>query len=234
KLLRVLQEKNFTPVGSNRELEANVRIIAATNRNLEELIKEGKFREDLFYRLNVIPIFLPPLRERIEDVEYMVNFFINKFNEEHGKKVIAMAPEAMSCLKKYDWPGNIRELENVVEYAFVLEETNRIALTSLPEKVLNIAGIKSSDRLQNAAQMTDTLDVAGAETVSKIVDSLDPANLDFNRQKELFEKEFIIKALKTFKGRINQTALHANIPKKTLLRKIEKYGINPRDYIEPR
>jgi DNA-binding NtrC family response regulator len=240
KLLRVLQEKVFNPVGSNRELEANVRIIAATNRNLEDMIKTGAFREDLFYRLNVIPIFLPPLRERIEDVEYMVNFFVNKFNQEHGKKVIGVAPEAMSCLKKYNWPGNIRELENVVEYAFVLEETNKVGITSLPEKILTSAGIQSSDRVQSASVAgsatgaTDTIDTGDAENVARMVDSFDPTTLDFNRQKELFEKEFIIKALKTFKGRINQTALHANIPKKTLLRKIEKYGINPRDYLEVR
>ncbi len=240
KLLRVLQEKKFSPVGANRELESNVRIVAATNRNLDEMIKRGEFREDLFYRLNVIPIFLPPLRERLEDIENMVNSFINKFNNEHGKKVIGIAPEAMACLKKYDWPGNIRELENVVEYAFVLEETNRLTISSLPEKILRAAGVQTVERNSSSsnidvnAEPSNRGDITGATSVAQIVDSFDPNNLDFNRQKEMFEKEFIIKALKTFKGRINQTALHANIPKKTLLRKIEKYGINPREYCEPK
>ena len=237
KLLRVLQEKKFTPVGSNREVDANVRVIAATNRNLDEMIRDGSFREDLFYRLNVIPIFLPPLRDRLDDVEYMVNFFINKFNDEHSKKIIGLTPDAMSCLKKYSWPGNIRELENVIEYAFVLEETNRLTLKSMPEKLLLNAGVKPDDSTLSGlqtAQDTVSEPLTTEASVAKMVDSLDPNSLDFNRQKELFEKEFIIKALKTFKGRINQTALHANIPKKTLLRKIEKYGINPKDYIEPK
>src|SRR5690606_39086661 len=145
KLLRVLQDKRFTPVGSNRELEANVRIIAATNRPLEKMIEEGTFREDLFYRLSVIPIFLPALRERKDDIDHLVNVFIQKFNKAHNKKVIGIAPEAISVLKKYQWPGNIRELENVIEYAFIIESTNRLTLTSLPEKVLKAVGINLND-----------------------------------------------------------------------------------------
>lgn len=224
KLLRVLQEKVFTPVGANRELEANVRIIAATNRPLEQMVKQGAFREDLFYRLSVIPIFLPSLRDRKDDIEHLINLFVSKFNTVHGKKIIGVTPEAVSCLKKYSWPGNIRELENVIEYAFVLEPSNQIAISSLPEKVLSSIGVDLNGKLGN-------INEAAAPT-----DALEPAvknePLDFTKQKETFEKEFIIKALKSFNGRINQTALHANIPKKTLLRKIEKYGINPKEYTE--
>ncbi len=234
KLLRVLQEKVFTPVGANRELEANVRIIAATNKPLEKMIEEGTFREDLFYRLSVIPMFLPPLRDRKDDIDTLLNMFLAKFNKAHGKKMLGISPEVMACFKKYGWPGNIRELENVMEYAFVIETSNKITLHSLPEKVLKSLGISFED-VQKLAQGSEEpgetiAPVAGEEEI-QIAGVEVNGELDFGKHKELFEKEFIIKALKTFKGRINQTALHANIPKKTLLRKIEKYGINPRDYI---
>jgi two-component system response regulator HydG len=135
KLLRVLQEKKFTPVGSNREVEVNVRIVAATNRNLEEMIKKGEFREDLFYRLNVLPIQLPPLRERKNDIEALSTHFIQKFNQQHRKNITRLAPEAMELLKAHSWPGNIRELENVIEHAFVIESSTEITPSSLPDSL---------------------------------------------------------------------------------------------------
>lgn len=241
KLLRVLQEKVFTPVGANREIEANVRIIAATNRPLEDMIKKTEFREDLYYRLNVMPIFLPALAERKDDIEHLINMFIQKFNKSQHKKVIGVSPEALSLLKKYDWPGNIRELENVIEHAFILEEGPLLSLSSLPEAFLEASGLDLSNietRHEDAAQAQPAVHSASGEEDEDGDVNTDgarigaDAGLDFNRQKEAFEKEFIIRALKAFKGRINQTALHANIPKKTLLRKIEKYGINARDYAE--
>lgn len=242
KLLRVLQEKLFTPVGSNREIESNVRVIAATNRPLEEMIKEGKFREDLFYRLNVIPIFLPSLAERKNDLENLIQTFIKKFNKTHSRRVIGMSPEASSVMKKYDWPGNIRELENVIEHSFILETGNVLTLGSLPESVLMATGVSvanfAAPTIEGEVRDEDDLDTAtgsagddlGEEPLEMV--SINGEALDFNKHKEAFEKEFIIKALKAFKGRINQTALHANIPKKTLLRKIKKYGINAKDYFE--
>jgi DNA-binding NtrC family response regulator len=247
KLLRVLQEKMFTPVGANREIESNVRIIAATNRPLEEMNKKGEFREDLYYRLNVMPITLPSLAERRADIDHLVNLFIQKFNRAQGKKVIGVSPEALAVLKKYEWPGNIRELENIMEHAFILEESNMIQVGSLPESILNATGTELSAAQLKARE--DMLAQGGAEELDVPEDDSDTAaedanggteemfklsgdQLDFNKHKEAFEKEFIIKALKMFKGRINQTALHANIPKKTLLRKIEKYAINARDYSE--
>lgn len=255
KILRVLQEKVFTPVGSNREFPANVRIIAATNRPLEDMIKAGSFREDLFYRLNVVPIFLPALAERKDDMEHMVNIFIKKFNQAHGKRINGIAPDAMAVLKKHSWPGNIRELENVIEHAFVLEMSNIITIASLPESLLAATGTNLIDipamittaqvvataGLPTASQAHASLaededndaDFESAEDLDneEIIPFSGSESLDFNAQKEAFEKEFIIKALKTFRGRINQTALHANIPKKTLLRKIEKYGIVAKDYV---
>jgi DNA-binding NtrC family response regulator len=250
KILRVLQEKMFVPVGANREIQSNVRIIAATNRPLEEMIKTGSFREDLFYRLNVVPIFLPALAERKDDIERMIHIFIKKFNETHRKRVTGVSPDAMSVLKKHNWPGNIRELENVIEHSFILETSHVITLASLPEAVLRACGVdlfQLADAVneaklsgQNSSHMLiDMDDDQGAELDTDSEDDIQivsttsaSGDLDFNAQKEAFEKEFIIKALRTFKGRINQTALHANIPKKTLLRKIEKYGINAKDYFE--
>ena len=236
KLLRVLQEKMFTPVGANREIESNVRIIAATNRPLEQMIKESKFREDLYYRLNVMPIFLPSLSERRDDLEQLVNNFILKFNKKQGKKIVAPTPEALALLKKYDWPGNIRELENVIEHAFILEEGTHLTVQSLPESFLlatgvelNAPNLKVND--QNLTVEQDGNDNADQAPTEEIV-TISGESLDFNKHKEAFEREFIIKALKMFKGRINQTALHANIPKKTLLRKIEKYGIVAKDYAQ--
>lgn len=227
KLLRVLQEKKFTPVGSNRELDADVRIIAATNRPLEEMIANNEFRDDLFYRLNVIPIFLPELKDRMNDLERLSNNFIDKFNRVHKRKITGCTPEALTALKKYDWPGNIRELENVIEHAFVMEHNTRISIASLPEKLLEKIGVTP----QQIAKFQDSpLDEKETLTKPEGTIVLPDEKLDFSKHKEMFEKEFIIKALKTFNGRINQTALHANIPKKTLLRKIEKYGINPKDY----
>jgi len=135
KLLRVLQEKAFTPVGANREIDSNVRIIAATNRALEDMNKKGDFREDLYYRLNVMPIFLPSLCERRADIHNLVNLFIQKFNRAQNKKVIGVTSEALNVLKKYDWPGNIRELENIIEHAFILEESNMLQVSSLPESI---------------------------------------------------------------------------------------------------
>ncbi len=246
KLLRVLQEKMFTPVGANREIESNVRIIAATNRPLEEMNKKGDFREDLYYRLNVMPITLPSLAERRADIDHLVHLFIQKFNRAQNKRVIGVSSEALSVLKKYEWPGNIRELENIMEHAFILEETNMIQVNSLPESILNATGTElSAAQLKAREEMlaqggTDELDAKSTPTEDAADDAAAPEEmfklsgeqLDFNKHKEAFEKEFIIKALKLFKGRINQTALHANIPKKTLLRKIEKYAINARDYSE--
>ncbi len=258
KILRVLQEKLFTPVGSNREIASNVRIIAATNRPLEEMMKAGTFREDLFYRLNVVPIFLPQLCDRKDDLETLIKIFIKKFNRVHNKKITGLTKDALATLSKHNWPGNIRELENVIEHAFVLESSNQITLGSLPEAILEAVGISmidSIDKFQSQTNnlkalashestlavednfddldsdnfsMTDELDVTDDDTIPFTASA--HSALDFNAQKEEFEKQFIIKALKTFKGRINQTALHANIPKKTLLRKIEKYGIVAKDY----
>lgn len=135
KLLRVLQEKKIRPIGSTEEIEVDVRILAATNRDLELGVKEGTFREDLYYRLAVIPIHLPPLRERREDIPLLAEHFLEKARRSSGKNITKIADEAVERLKLYDWPGNVRELENVIERAMALETANVILVERLPEKV---------------------------------------------------------------------------------------------------
>ena len=256
KLLRALQEKKFTPVGANREIEVNVRIVAATNRNLEEMIRKGEFREDLFYRLNVLPVQLPPLRERKNDIEALTHYFIEKFNQTHRKNILKVSPEATALLKSHSWPGNIRELENVIEHAFVIETGLEITSDSLPESLTLSASLKMPGLTSKLGALLHPNKVEGIESYSNgnslpsnntiggnALDSssstpavdplgftLDINRLDFQANKEEFERQFLISALKAFRGKINQTAIHANIPKKTLLRKLEKYGISAKDY----
>jgi two-component system, NtrC family, response regulator PilR len=135
KLLRVLQERRFRRVGGTEEMQADIRVIAATNQDLTKAIAEGRFREDLFYRINVIPIALPPLRDRREDIPLLADFFLAKYNEQMGKDISGVAHEAMALLTDYDWPGNIRELENAMERAVAVEATPAILPDSLPESV---------------------------------------------------------------------------------------------------
>ncbi|HSL91108.1 MAG TPA: nif-specific transcriptional activator NifA [Candidatus Limnocylindrales bacterium] len=134
KLLRVLQERKFERLGENKTISVDVRIIAATNADLEKMVEEGRFREDLFYRLNVIPIFLPPLRDRREDVIPLTEHFLERFNKEHGKSV-SFAPEVLDLLLEYRWPGNVRELENLVERAVVMAKSPIVHISDLPRPV---------------------------------------------------------------------------------------------------
>ena len=135
KLLRVLQEKKFERVGGSQTIEVDVRVIAATNRNLEEEVKAGHFREDLYYRLNVIHLEVPPLRERKDDIPLLISAFLDEFNRENGKSVTGFSQAAKSAIYKYDWPGNIRELRNCVESAVVMAGGSEIALEDLPPSV---------------------------------------------------------------------------------------------------
>lgn len=247
KLLRVLQEKTFTPVGSNREIKVDVRIIAASHRHFEEMIKEGTFREDLFYRLNVLPVYLPPLRDRKSDIPLLVNYYINYFNKVHQLQVREATPEAMNALVNFKWPGNIRELRNVIEHCFIMESEDQITLRSLPDAIKNIHGSTATEG--SASHDDDDENIIDLEDIKTSVlsgenpaeqglfkltfsppEDLKSKKIDFQIAKDYFEKEFIVQALKINKGKINQTALNANIPKKTLLRKIEKYQIHAKDY----
>ena len=137
KLYRVLQEGKVRPIGSTEESDVDVRVIAATNKNLEEEIGEGRFREDLYYRLSVIPIHLPSLRERREDIPLLAREFLERFSKSMNKQIDAIEPEAMRRLEVYDWPGNVRELENTIERAVALENAARISVESLPDRIRN-------------------------------------------------------------------------------------------------
>jgi DNA-binding NtrC family response regulator len=135
KLLRVLQEQRIKPVGGNEEIEVDVRLVAATHQDLPALVQTGRFREDLYYRLNVVNIVLPPLRERRDDIALLVEHFLHRYGSEHGQVPRTFAPEAMRLLMAYAWPGNVRELANVVERAMVLSTSTVITAESLPESL---------------------------------------------------------------------------------------------------
>jgi DNA-binding NtrC family response regulator len=167
KLLRVLQEREFEPLGSERSQKVDVRVIAATNRDLPQMVADGKFQEDLFYRLNVIPIHIPPLRERREDVTVLVEHFIHKHAQRAGKRIDGIEPTVLEALRTADWPGNVRELENTVERAVVLSQTTTIGANAV--RLLGVsasppAGLPSLNLRQN-------LDWAERETVRRALDS---------------------------------------------------------------
>jgi len=136
RLLRVLEEKTYEPLGSTKTMKTNARVIAATNKSLEKLVEEGKFREDLYFRINVIKLFLPPLVDRKEDIPLLVDYFIDKFNHLTGRKVIGISQKAVAALMLYDWPGNIRELENAIEHTFALCRDDIIRLHCLPNRIV--------------------------------------------------------------------------------------------------
>jgi transcriptional regulator with PAS, ATPase and Fis domain len=136
KLLRVLQEKEYEPLGSTRSVAADVRIVAATNKQLEKLVADGQFRDDLFYRINVIKIVIPPLRERKEDIPLLVDFLVEKFNRIQGANIVGISPPALELLMRHDFPGNIRELENIIEHTFVLSPGEVIKPEDLPDGVM--------------------------------------------------------------------------------------------------
>jgi len=140
RLLRVLENREYEPLGAIQSVPANARVVAATHRNLEQLIEAGKFREDLYYRLNVVSISLPPLKERKEDIPLLVNHFIDHFNQLTGKNIMGISREAMATIMLYNWPGNVRELENAIEHAFVICQDNLIRIHHLPERIIPVNG----------------------------------------------------------------------------------------------
>ena len=154
RLLRVLQEKTYEPLGSVETLRADVRVIAATNTRLAGLVKEGKFREDLYYRINVMRMELPPLRERMEDIPLLADYFINHFNILQKKELAGLSGEALACLVSYDYPGNVRELQNIIEHAFILCKSGMIEPHHLPE-TLCLPYVKGADGREEAMSIKD-------------------------------------------------------------------------------
>ncbi|MGW8272709.1 MAG: sigma 54-interacting transcriptional regulator, partial [Thermodesulfovibrionales bacterium] len=153
KILRVLQEREFERVGSEKTIQVDARLIAATSRNLEKSVADGKFREDLYYRLNVVPILLPPLRERREDIPILVEHFLVKYNEENGKSV-TMGAGVLDVLMRHDWPGNVRELENTIERLVVMSRDKAIALRDLPFNIVEVSRVRRQASAQDALPAT--------------------------------------------------------------------------------
>jgi transcriptional regulator with PAS, ATPase and Fis domain len=203
KLLRVIQEREFQRVGGIDTIKCNLRIIAATNRNLEEAIEKGEFREDLYYRINVIPICLPSLCERKEDIPMLVRHFTEKTGIASGKVGIRLSEEALGCLCRYNWPGNVRELENLIERLVVLSDKELIELQDLPSEISSLYDINVNDNGCSLINIDESGRIATLEE---------------------YEREIITHALKRF-GSFNATGKALGITHKTVATKAKKYNI---------
>lgn len=199
KLLRVLQEKEFQPVGGDRIIQSQARVIAASNENLELAVKKGLFRKDLYYRLNVIPLCVSPLRERKEDIPLLIKHFIKSFNNKKKDKLTGISDSAIHYLCQYEWPGNIRELENMIERLCVLTGNGIVQESDLPTQYRNLKTPLSQHNLD-----------------------IPESGLDFNSTVNGFENELILKALEKTKWNRNQAAKLLNLNRTTLLEKIKK------------
>jgi two-component system nitrogen regulation response regulator NtrX len=202
KVLRILQEHKFERVGGNKTIEVDVRVIAATNKDLEKEIAENNFREDLYYRLNVIPFFVPPLRERKADIPHLVNHFLEYFCGKESRETKVLDTEAMQAIKGYAWPGNVRELKNLIERLAIMSPGNTITRSQLPQAICDKQQVATKD--QNSISLT-------ADT--------------FRTAKEEFEKEFLIQKLVENEWNISRTAEAIEIERSNLHRKIKTYGI---------
>ena len=199
KLLRVLQEGEFERVGGTETLKVDVRIIAATNKDLERAMDEGKFRQDLYYRLNVIPIEVPPLRERKDDIKYLIYYFMEKFNKIYGKNIAEIDPKAMSLMENYQYPGNIRELENLIERIIVLDKKGNIKTSDLPAYI----------RAAEVEEVDEDVDLD--KGLSYLVEN--------------YERKLIVNALEKNGFNKFQTAKQLQMNRSTFLSKLKKYGI---------
>jgi len=199
KLLRVIQEKNFQHIGGTDEISTDVRIITSTNKNLEKEVAQKKFRKDLYYRINVIKIHVPLLRERQEDIPILCRHFLHKYTEEFKRDIHDISPKVMSVLMSYQWDGNVRELENVIEHAVAMADGKEITLTDLPDHFTGRTFSKINDR------------------------RLQP----FDEAKRQFEQNYLEKALELSQGNVAQASRLTSVPRQNIYEKIKKYSINP-------
>ncbi|MBE0605508.1 MAG: sigma-54-dependent Fis family transcriptional regulator [Deltaproteobacteria bacterium] len=203
KLLRVLQEKSVTPVGGNRAIQVDARVITATNRDLEEEISEGRFRSDLYFRLNVIPIRIPPLRDRRDDIPLLVEHFVGKYNRDKGRKLEGVRPESLEILRRYTWPGNVRELENLIERIVVLKGSGWLEPSDIPEK------IRRAERfLENAIPV------------------LGDTGLDIKSATEDFENALIRQALHLSGGNKNRAATLLGLKRTTFVEMLKRKSLD--------
>jgi len=216
KLLRVLQEREFERVGGTKTIKVNVRIIAASNRDLEKATRDGKFREALFYRLNVIPVHIPSLRERTEDIPLLIDRFMHKFSRKRKREPLKFSPEAMECLLKYRWPGNVRELENLIERLTILVSENTVNVSDLPEKFRQMAGTEAG----RGAHMVKT------SAPSFKDDDMPDSGINLNAVIDNMEKKLILRALEKTGGVKNKAAELLGLNRTTLIEKLKKKNIN--------
>ncbi|MBI3665264.1 MAG: sigma-54-dependent Fis family transcriptional regulator [Acidobacteria bacterium] len=199
KVLRALEEQRFEPVGAGASVQVDVRVIAATNKNLEEEIERGNFREDLFYRLNVVPFYVPPLRERREDIPLLVNYFLNEFTTAYGRRPKELTPEAYAALEEYSWPGNVRELKNLIERIVILNPQVRIDVRHLPLPVTRRPAEIDRRALPEFASLQEA--------------------------RAAYEREYILKKLDEANGNVTRTAEMLGLERSNLYRKMKALGI---------
>jgi len=198
KLLRVIQERSFQRVGGTEDIPTDVRIIASTNRDLEKEVAEARFRKDLYYRINVVRIVVPPLRDRLEDIPLLCYYFLAKYAKEFHKEVERFEPAVMEVFQYHRWDGNIRELENVVERAVAMAEGTSITLKELPRELRKV----------------DPVPRTGGDLVP------------FHFAKESFEKEYLRRVLEKAQGNVSLASRLAAIPRQNFYEKMKKYGID--------
>jgi DNA-binding NtrC family response regulator len=221
KLLRALQEGEIDPVGSKRSVKVDVRIISATNRDLANQVKEGRFREDLYYRLNVFPIEAPSLRERLDDVPALVEHFIRRFNVEEGKRVMAATPETMAMLRTFDWPGNVRQLENAVYRAMILADGPYLQVHDFPAISGVVAPVPAAlPTLGAPAQAPESGEPSGPDAPVRILD--EKGHL---RTLEEIERDLIQLAIEIYAGHMSEVARRLGIGRSTLYRKVREQGL---------
>lgn len=243
KLLRALQEGEIDPVGAKRPVQVNFRLISATNRDMIQLVKSGRFREDLYYRLNVFPIMVPPLRERLVDVADLAQHFLARFSAEEGKRISAISSEALRLLTAYSWPGNVRQLENAVFRAVVLCDGTELDVADFPQIAAHVAGFTSEVPAAPAPNVQDVFTgpaLIGAEnTVPRTMEmpresgrgalgipAVDEAGEI--RSLEAIEADMIRLALGRYRGHMTEVARRLKIGRSTLYRKMQDYGLEPR------
>jgi two-component system nitrogen regulation response regulator GlnG len=234
KILRALQEGEIQRVGGSSTIQVDVRMLAATNKPLEEMVKEKTFREDLYYRLNVVRVQLPPLRERMEDVPALVDFMLQRLIRDGKAHVKAISPEALEVMQKYDWPGNVRELENLIYRSAVMAQET-ILIKDLPAEIVEAAGITSplSEQNESDSSVEASASKVGANSRESL-DILAPLDQIYNKMRVDFEKnllqeierEFIIRALKESKGKLASAAEVLGMTRATLRKRIDQYDLD--------
>jgi len=221
KVLRVLQEGEFEPVGGSRTLRVEVRIVAATNTDLKDAVHEGKFRQDLYYRLHVVPIHLPPLRERREDIPLLVDHFLEKFNRENHKSVTKITREVLDRLLEYPWPGNVRELENCIEHAVVMSPGNTLTVNILPREIQAKASTRSSRRTPSGDTGLEAEIRALIERLYKTAEESAGAR---EQLRAMIERTIISRAIN--EGMSQRTlAAKLGLSRTTLRKRMEEYGL---------